>query len=100
MVLLLQNIVATAFTVALEIMLKFLSAVLDIFRAKRTRAPIDALPNELLVHIFSYVAGSYRVYMDVCRRWREVALHSPTLWNNLDFKWRGIRGQNICPLQP
>ncbi len=44
--------------------------------------PINRLPPELLVHIFSYLGGGAFVVpaSQVCRRWRDIALDTPSLW--------------------
>jgi hypothetical protein len=44
--------------------------------------PINRLPPELLVHIFSFLGGGAFVVpaSHVCRRWRDVALDTPSLW--------------------
>ena len=44
--------------------------------------PINRLPPELLVHIFSFLGGGTCVVpaSQVCRRWRDVAVHMPSLW--------------------
>lgn len=44
--------------------------------------PVNRLPPELLVHIFSFLGGgSFAVpASQVCRRWRDVALDTPSLW--------------------
>ncbi|KAJ7057656.1 hypothetical protein C8F01DRAFT_1371773 [Mycena amicta] len=98
----LQKRVATAFAPAVYIILHFFATVMGIFRlgGKRKVAPIHALPNELLVEVFSHLMGSeYEfdrtyVHMAVCRRWKEVALNSTALWNNLEFSW-GIQKQHL-----
>lgn len=46
-------------------------------------SPISRLPNELLAFIFE-AARSYALYLShVNRRWRCVALQSPSLWRNI-----------------
>lgn len=44
--------------------------------------PINRLPPELLIHIFSFLGGGAAVVpaSHVCRRWRDVALGTPSLW--------------------
>src|SRR5882757_2973135 len=44
--------------------------------------PVNRLPPELLVHIFSFLGGGAFVVpaSHVCRRWRDVALDTPSLW--------------------
>jgi len=59
-------------------------------------APISRLPPETLAEIFSLLPYSADDHEDVpylewirathvCRRWREIALHSPYLWNHINF---------------
>lgn len=63
--------------------------------------PIAILPDEILTAIFSIRmlddkfelpptsrrdgSRAMRIVSQVCRRWREVALATPTLWANIDF---------------
>jgi len=63
--------------------------------------PIAILPDEILTAIFSMRmlddkfelsptsrrdgSRAMRIVSQVCRRWREVALATPTLWTNIDF---------------
>ena len=55
--------------------------------------PISRLPPETLVKIFSLLSfpaddSEYLEWISVthvCRRWREVALYSPYLWNHINF---------------
>lgn len=57
-------------------------------------SPIHGLPDDVLREIFAFVPaqyGSYRVsnallVASVCRRWREVALSSGSLWALIDFR--------------
>jgi hypothetical protein len=44
--------------------------------------PINRLPPELLVHIFSFLGGGAFVVpaSQVCQRWRDIALDTPSLW--------------------
>lgn len=44
--------------------------------------PINRLPPELLVHIFSFLGGGAFVVpaAQVCQRWRDIALDTPSLW--------------------
>ncbi|KAF7975306.1 hypothetical protein HWV62_10084 [Athelia sp. TMB] len=58
-------------------------------------ASIHTVPREILAEIFSYLKGGYRdkvpahartetlLPTHVCQRWREIALSTPTLWNNI-----------------
>jgi hypothetical protein len=63
---------------------------------RNTLAPISRLPPETLAEIFSRLPFSgddnedvpYLAWIGVthvCHRWREIALHSPYLWNHIDF---------------
>ncbi|CCM01828.1 uncharacterized protein FIBRA_03896 [Fibroporia radiculosa] len=52
--------------------------------------PINRLPDDVLRELFQCVQGlssrhSWITVALVCRRWRGVAMTSPTLWNRLDF---------------
>ena len=58
--------------------------------------PFNKLPVEIIVNIFRYAAWStlnspsgillrFRLTW-VCRRWRHIAVHDPTLWNTIWFK--------------
>ncbi|KAH9994210.1 hypothetical protein BJV77DRAFT_916545, partial [Russula vinacea] len=44
--------------------------------------PVNRLPTELLVHIFGFLGGGAFVVpaSHVCRRWRDIALDTPSLW--------------------
>ncbi|KAF7964874.1 hypothetical protein HWV62_10058 [Athelia sp. TMB] len=56
---------------------------------------IRIVPPEIFAEIFSYLKGDYRdkapaqartetlLPTHVCQRWREIALSTPTLWNNI-----------------
>jgi len=54
-------------------------------------APISSLPNEILGEIFRYMKDSYRVdnipdvvvVSHVTRRWRNVAISNPSLWDTI-----------------
>ena len=56
-------------------------------------APIETVPNELLLSIFQLARGSTRrmqskislpvVVSHVSRRWRHIATHTPALWTNI-----------------
>ena len=48
----------------------------------RTRCPIAGMPVELLLMVFDLVCRPITVSL-VCRRWREIALSHPTLWDSL-----------------
>ncbi|KAJ7579909.1 hypothetical protein C8J56DRAFT_1104950 [Mycena floridula] len=57
--------------------------------------PIDALPNELLEHIFPDSCQEFCEALDaksfswlagqVCRKWREIALSLPMMWNQVNL---------------
>lgn len=56
-------------------------------------APIIALPNEVLVEIFSHLDGGWRHGLPflveashVIRKWRTVALSSPGLWSKIELR--------------
>ncbi|KAI0919574.1 hypothetical protein AcV5_001604 [Taiwanofungus camphoratus] len=67
---------------------------------QNSTAPINRLPNELLVDIFSNVKGSSR-YMawikltHVCRSWRELALATPLLWTTVSVE-KGLPFVHAC----
>ena len=85
------------------------------------RAPITRLPNELLLEIFEiyYMLTKYTLLYcvqvlrpgpkidpftlirltHVCHHWRDVVLHSPTLWTDVDINWPSWRFQFI-PHEP
>ncbi|KAI9507125.1 hypothetical protein F5148DRAFT_1285609 [Russula earlei] len=44
--------------------------------------PVNRLPLEILTHIFGFLGGGVRVVpaSHVCRKWRNVALSTPSLW--------------------
>lgn len=48
----------------------------------RTKCPIAGMPVELLLMVFDLVCRPVTV-SHVCRRWREIALSHPTLWQSL-----------------
>ena len=63
---------------------------------RNTIVPVSRLPPEILVEVFSllpFVADDPKCvpYLEwifvthVCRRWREIALQSPYLWNHINF---------------
>lgn len=54
----------------------------EIKNIKSYLRPANRLPPELLVHIFSFLGGGAFVVpaSQVCRRWRDVALDTPSLW--------------------
>jgi len=58
------------------------NAVTEINFLRSYLRPINRLPPELLVHIFSYLGGGTLVVpaSQVCQRWRDVALDTPSLW--------------------
>ncbi|KAF7303501.1 F-box domain-containing protein [Mycena indigotica] len=101
----LQSMIAAAFLpyetsaakrAVLDAMLEVLNATMDGLRAERNgMVPIHRLPNELLVHIFSYHPAwderGLATRMLVCRRWFGVVLDSPTLWSVIDFDWEGVK---------
>lgn len=72
-----------------------LSTVADTRRCSTIRAPIDTLPNELLSDIFTMGAASQPLDVNqlpfpllvssISRHWREAAISSPPLWNQLSF---------------
>ncbi|KAF9257064.1 hypothetical protein L218DRAFT_1006593 [Marasmius fiardii PR-910] len=62
--------------------------------------PISLLPSEILIEIFAYLMAhrsasipfenirpSYINFTYVCRDWRDLALNTPTLWTQPDFRW-------------
>ncbi|KAG7099939.1 hypothetical protein E1B28_001732 [Marasmius oreades] len=61
--------------------------------------PISRLPSEILVHIFAYLVTirsafmwtrpTYLDFTHVCHDWREIALNTPSLWTQPDFRWLG-----------
>ena len=70
-------------------------------------SPIKALPFEMLSEIFSHcVSGPVDLSLwesnvleswsisQVCSRWRDVALQTPSLWNNIAVMFRGSRRRN------
>ena len=62
---------------------------------RNTLVPISRLPTETLVEIFSLLPivddSEYVPHLaSICvthvyRQWREIALHSPYLWNHINF---------------
>ena len=58
------------------------NAVTELNTLRSYLRPINRLPPELIVHIFSYLGGGTFVVpaSQVCRRWRNVALDMPSLW--------------------
>ncbi|KAF7965172.1 hypothetical protein HWV62_45268 [Athelia sp. TMB] len=64
-------------------------------KLKALVSPIRIVPPEIFAEIFSYLKGDYRdkapaqartetlLPTHVCQRWREIALSTPTLWNNI-----------------
>jgi hypothetical protein len=85
---------------------RFQKSLRELWKYANTLAPISRLPEELLVHIFSYLPPDVRVdlaakesltqehfvmeiqknwiaYAGVCTLWRKVALSNPSLWNTL-----------------
>ncbi|KAH9935078.1 hypothetical protein B0H21DRAFT_894338 [Amylocystis lapponica] len=64
--------------------------LLDLKSFHNSFAPINRLPNELLVDIFSHDRDRGKVpsmawirLTHVCRYWREIALMTPTLWSKI-----------------
>ncbi|KAI0289246.1 hypothetical protein B0F90DRAFT_1672547 [Multifurca ochricompacta] len=67
--------------------------------------PVNRLPPEILFEVFNLVgSGSAILPIDqVCQKWRDVALYSPTLWSVIGERARWVplfleRSQS-CPLQ-
>ncbi|KAF8504902.1 hypothetical protein F5888DRAFT_802940 [Russula emetica] len=58
------------------------NAVTEVNTLRGYLRPINRLPPELLVHIFSFLGGGTFVVpaSQVCRRWRDVALDTFSLW--------------------
>lgn len=59
------------------------NAVTELNTLRSDIRPINRLPSELLIHIFSFLGGGTPVVpaSQVCRRWRDVALDTPSLWS-------------------
>ena len=75
----------------------------ELKRQHNALVPISRLPPETLVEIFSllpFPAGDSECapYLEwirvthVCRRWREIALHSPNLWTHINFTDLALAG--------
>jgi hypothetical protein len=75
----------------------------ELKRQHNALVPISRLPPETLVEIFSllpFPAGDSEctpylewIYVThVCRRWREIALHSPNLWTHINFTDLALAG--------
>jgi hypothetical protein len=75
----------------------------ELKRQHNALVPISRLPPETLVGIFSllplpagdsdcapYLEWIYVTH--VCRRWREIALHSPNLWTHINFTDLALAG--------
>lgn len=77
----------------------------DIGRKSATLAPIESLPNELLAHIFTL--GTYSrtgpfevlpfalLVSCITRRFRNIAISSPSVWSNLVFS-TSVHSDNWC----
>ncbi|KDQ20334.1 hypothetical protein BOTBODRAFT_51646 [Botryobasidium botryosum FD-172 SS1] len=68
-------------------------------------APVNRLPNEILLKIFELLPvpqNAYRVSnamlaASVCRRWRWLSINTPTLWSTLEFFGRPpFHIANLC----
>jgi hypothetical protein len=93
---------------------RFQKSLRELWKYANTLAPISRLPEELLVHIFSYLPPDVRVdlaakenfaqghfvteiqqnwiaYAGVCTLWRRVALSNPSLWNTLILRPGTVR---------
>lgn len=78
-----------------EWLLEEADRVLNHWRKIRSKLPPDLaatacrLPEELLLHIFAYVASStsyhptWTFVTHVCRDWRYIALNCPSLWSHI-----------------
>ena len=57
--------------------------LVDTYQCRPIQGPIDKLPPELLFEMFDFVGPGPAILplTHVCRRWRDVALSSPTLWS-------------------
>ena len=58
------------------------NALAEVNALRSYMRPVNRLPTELLIHIFSFLGGGAFVVpaSQVCRRWRDVALDTPSLW--------------------
>jgi hypothetical protein len=58
------------------------NALTEVNALRSYMRPINRLPTELLIHIFSFLGGGTFVVpaSQVCRRWRDVALDTSSLW--------------------
>lgn len=77
-------------------------SIIALRSVRNALAPIHALPDEILVHIFQLIAPEdprqvslrislYWMYVTrVCSRWRNVAMGASTLWTFLDMR-AGVR---------
>ncbi|KAK1226458.1 hypothetical protein PQX77_010542 [Marasmius sp. AFHP31] len=75
-------------------------------RRYNSTRPISRLPDETLIHIFTFCASDDAIVSPnglpgwlavtwVCTRWREVALHCPMLWRSPDFRFPSLAPEMI-----
>ncbi|QRV81002.1 F-box-like protein [Ceratobasidium sp. AG-Ba] len=70
-----------------------LGSRMSILAARNEWVRMSVLPPEILIRIFQvstpYCARedrtSYQNFAGVCRYWREIAIHEPSLWNHVDI---------------
>ncbi|KAK7038974.1 hypothetical protein VNI00_010366 [Paramarasmius palmivorus] len=58
------------------------------FILHNAQLPISRLPNEVLIEIFLYFVDSTPVIVllsHVCRKWRDVLVHYPSVWSSPNF---------------
>ncbi|CAK5284880.1 unnamed protein product [Mycena citricolor] len=60
----------------------------------RSTYPVESLPPEIIVHIFvDYIAALdkptlFPAFLGVCRTWRQIALGTAGLWNDIVIPWQ------------
>ena len=63
-------------------------------------APIDTLPSEVLRLVFAQCDHGTRVILasTVCRKWRDAALDTPSLWNLIDLSLPDVSPDKVLPV--